>query len=471
MRRGLLAVALAAVASACVSPGNDLDAGATVPSILVPGPDEAAFRETQGREFDMVADRDDPSKVTAAYVIPRQDSNFPSWLALAKSSDGGRTWRTYPFCGDPATPAPSDVGCPFLGARLTSDPVLLQARDGTLLYLGVMLNAQDVTQFVARFDRDATKPSSVHVISRSAFNFVDGAQMIPAPYMVYYNGKANILEERARDVLHVVWAADLVGRDDGVPPTIGLPFWTTSRDGGRSWSRPVALTQEAFGDLDSIYAVGVEAFETLDGKLHAIWWESRSNALYQVTSSDGAGTFTAPRKIGPALARPSNAPVNSDNLTRPWTGVDLSGGPRHGTVYVLYDDLSLGDRDLYLLVSTDNATTWSPPTRVPTIPQGNGRDETMARLLVEPDGNISVLYPSWRKLERWSPYEMRLARSTDGAVTFADVRLSSGFSPLHNPGDYNDLVRTPDGVLAVWEDGRGGPAGTKWAFRSLIGLG
>ncbi|HLE47774.1 MAG TPA: sialidase family protein, partial [Candidatus Thermoplasmatota archaeon] len=269
---------LAIASAGCLSAREAKDEPVGAPSRLVPGPDEPAFKDTQGREFDMVADNQDPSKISLAYVIPRQDQNFPSWLALAKSPDGGRTWKTYPFCGDPMRPSPADAAsCPFAGARLTSDPVLMQARDGTILYMGVMLNAQDVTQFVARYERDATKPTSVHVISRSAFNFVDGAQMIPAPYMVYYNGKANIMQERDRDTLHVVWAADVVGRDDGVPPTIGLPFWTTSRDGGRTWSKPVALSEDTFGEADALYAVGVQAFQTVDGKLHAIWWESRSN--------------------------------------------------------------------------------------------------------------------------------------------------------------------------------------------------
>jgi hypothetical protein len=464
MRVAPLAVVLL-FASGCLAAHPDVgNATKGVAPRIVAGPDHAAFKQTQGRELELVADRTDPSRLTIAYVIPRESPVSSSWLSIAKSRDGGATWTTRPFCGDPLVGAPKVGTCFFAGARLTSDPVLMQAADGTLLYVGVMLGATDVTQFVARFAPDAMEPTSVHVVSRSSLNMVDGAQMLPAPYQVYYNGKANLMQ--ARDgAIHLVWAADLFVDQTGT--TVGLPHWTTSRDGGRTWSRPVDLSDAKMGDPDAIYAVGVQAFQTLDGRLHAIWWESKSNALYQVDSDDGV-KFTAVRKIAPAMGRPPQAMVNSDNMTRPWLVVDGSSGPHAGSAYLLFDDLSLGDRDLYLLVSRDGATTWSAPQRLATVPERNGRDETMARPFIDRDGTLSILYPSWKHLERWSPYEMRLATSFDGARTFQDILLSSDFSPINNPGDYNDLDRTKDGLLAVWEDGRGGPDGTKWLFESLI---
>lgn len=464
-RTNLPILAALVLLAGCLSEVPDPNAPVTGRNVLAPGPDHRSFSETEAREFDVVADRNDPDHVSVAYVIPRVDEVSGSWLSFAKTRDGGQTWTIQPFCGDPLSPSPGLATCPFAGARITSDPVLVQLADGDLLYVGVMLNAADVTQFAARFPPDAMEPASVSVVSRSAFDFFEGAQMLPAPYEYYYNGKANLMQDES-GALHLVWAANLQGVDT-VEPVTGLPFWTTSTDGGRTWSTPIALSDSTFSDVGSMYAVGVEAFQTIDGRFHATWWESITNALYQVSSDDGK-RFTSVRRIAPALARPTQAAVDSDNLTRPWVGIDRSGGPWHGSVYLLFDDLSTGDRDLYFLISRDNATTWSKPVRLGTIPLGNGRDETMARLLLEPDGAISVLYPSWEHLERWSPYEMRLSRSIDGAATFQDVLLSSAFSPINNPGDYNDLDRTSQGILAIWEDGREGPSGTRWMFQSLI---
>jgi hypothetical protein len=433
---------------------------------LAPGPERKAF-DVQAREFDLVADRDDPSHLAMAFITPRADQVSPSWLAYASTHDAGETWEVRRLCGDPLDPqalVDGAVGCPFWGARLTSDPILMQLADGAFLYVGVALRADEVTLFASRYERNAMEPAWTTVVSRSAFNQVPGAQMLPAPYQVYYNGKPNVMQA-SDGRLHLVWAADLgVENDVGPMMTTGIPFVTTSADGGRTWSTPVKLVPETFADVGGIYAVGVEAFETGDGALHAVWWESWTNQLVQVSSGDGGATWSTPRSIAPIVGRPDDARVDSDNLTRPWVGVDRSGGPGDGTVYVLADDKSGGDRDLVLLRSTDDGKTWDVRTP-PGLPSRNGRDETMGRLLVEPTGAVAILYPSWDQVERLEPFDMHLARSIDGGETFQSVRLSADFSALRNPGDYNDLDAVPGGLLAIWEDGRGDG---RWPFQAFV---
>lgn len=454
VQRALLLVLAASLLGGCLGDRDENHPAATID--LHPGPDRRAFAGA-GREFDLAADRDDRDHLALAYIMPRDNAASPSWLAYATSGDGGATWETRPLCGDPLGPAAPDPACPFLGARLTSDPVLLQLDDGSFLYVGVALRADSVLQFAARYPRDALEPASVHTVSLSAFSFFPGAQQLPAPYQVYYNGKANVMQA-SDGRLHLVWAADFGPENDAGPQvTTGIPHIATSDDGGRTWSTPRKLVPEAFGDVGAIYAVGVEAFETLDGALHAVWWDSYTNALYQVTSDDGS-SFSAPRRIADVVGRPADARADSDNLTRLWTGVDRSGGPWHGSVYLLADDKSTGDRDLVLFTSRDGAQAWTEQ-RLPTD-TGEGRDETMARLLLEPGGAVSVLYPSWDKVERLSPSGVHLARSADGGQTWATARLSSDVNPHPNPGDYNDLDVLADGsVVAVWEDARDGVRG------------
>lgn len=437
--------------SGCLGDGTDNHRGDAME--LRPGPDHRAFRGA-GREFDLVADRDDPAHLSLAFIQPRDNTASPSWDAYAKSRDGGATWDMVPLCGDPLALAASDVGCPFLGARLTSDPVLLQLEDGSFLYVGVALRADSVLQFAIRYPRDSLQPESIHTVSLSAFSFVPGAQMLPAPYQAYYNGKANVMQA-SDGRIHLVWAADFGPENDvGPEVTTGLPHITSSDDGGRTWSTPLALSAEDFTAIGDLYAVGIDLVETLDGRLHAVWWDSYTNALFQVTSGDGGRSFAAPRRIADVVARPADARADSDNLTRLWMGVDRSSGPHRGSVYLLADDKSTGDRDLVLLTSRDGAQTWSLQ-RLPTD-TGEGRDETMARLLVEPSGALSVLYPSWDKVERLSPSTMHLARSIDGGTTWATAQLSSGPNPHPNPGDYNDLDVADGGLVAIWEDARDG---------------
>jgi hypothetical protein len=463
-----LAAVVGALCAGCLS-GDEAHEGLAGRdrNALAPGLDHRAFEATQARELDLVSDRADPSHLSLAYIVPRVDPAFPSWLAFAKSRDAGQTWETSMLCGDPLEPElPDDLACPFHRARLTSDPVLLQLHDGAFLYVGVALHATEVALFAARFAPEALEPEWITLVARSAFDFFEGAQQLPAPYMAYYNGKPNVMQDSS-DALHIAWAADL-GADVDPPGNTGLPFWTTSLDGGQTWSMPSSLVPQTFTDAGSMYAVGIEAFETVDGALHAVWWDSRSNTLLQVTSSDGGATFTPPRAFASVVGRTRDAPVDSNNLTRIWTGVDRSGGPWHGSVYLLADDKSDGQRDLVLLVSRDNGASWSSPVTPQGLPRDNGRDETMARLLVEPNGAVSILYPSWHDRERWSDSDMHLARSVDGGATFTSVQLSSEPNPFDNPGDYNDLDVVPGGVLAVWEDSRGGAPGERWAWTSTI---
>lgn len=435
------------------------------------GTDHPAFTDMQAREFDVVTDPDDPDNVTMGFMIPKPHLADLFWSGLARSHDGGETWDVRRFCGDPEVQGerPDAAGCPFAGAAGVGDPVVLRLQDGTVLYVGVMLRADSVVLFAARFPPGAMEPESVHVVARSGYNFVDGAHALPTPYAVYYNGKANLLLDRDGETIHLVWAVNLLAGEAGAS-NVALPMWTTSTDGGRTWSTPVGLSDHSFGDPDGPFAVGVDAFQTRDGKLHAIWWDGRTNAIYQVTSEDGAETFTSPRKIADVPARPENAPVNFGNLTRPWVGVDRSGGPRDGHAYILFDDLRNGHRDEFLIRSTDDAASWSQPVRV-SHASAPPRNETHGRLLVEETGAISVLYSSFEGEDDHSRNHAYLARSTDGGRTFDHLRLSSAPSPLRNIGDYNDLWRDGDEIVAVWEDGREGSETTRWAFTARASTG
>src|SRR5687768_18041913 len=103
---------------------------------LVAGPERRSF-DVQSREFDLVADRDDRSHLAMAFITPRADQVSPSWLAYATTHDAGETWEVRRLCGDPLDPtglAAGAVGCPQAGARLTSDPILMQLADGAFLY-------------------------------------------------------------------------------------------------------------------------------------------------------------------------------------------------------------------------------------------------------------------------------------------------------------------------------------------------
>lgn len=463
----LVAVLVAAMLAGCSANEPPTDEPPEDPVEVV---DRLAFEDAwEAREFDVVSDPRDPDRLTMGFMIPRPDPRL-FWLGIARSDDGGGNWTLAHFCGDPEEQADGVdvVDCPFAGAAALGDPALEVLHDGTVVYVGVMVDGYDVAQFAARFRPGEMEPESVTIIARSAFDQVDGAHMLPAPLRVYYNGKANVMQEPDTDRIHAVWAVDLRFEETGLPNT-ALPVWTHSDDGGRSWSQPERISGHGFGDIDAPFAVGADIIKSHDGRLHVTWWDGKTNTLQQVTSPDAGDRWHGPRDIADAQGRPEGGPVDFYNVTRPWLEIAPSG-PDAGDLVIVYDHIGDGDRDVMLVRSQDDGLTWSEPVLVSHLGARDRQDETLPRAVFEPSGTLSVLYVTYDGQWRTSGHRMHLARSVDGGSTFDHVEVSSGGSPLQNVGDYNALAVTRDDLVMVWEDGRGGPSGSHRAWQASVPL-
>ena len=108
----------------------------------------------------------------------------------------------------------------------------------------------------------------------------------------------------------------------------------------------------------------------------------------------------------------------------PVTAVDHSEGPHRGNIYVNWVDERNGDKDVFIITSSDQGETWSSPIRVNDDEVGNGKDQFFTWMAVDPtDGSINVAFYDRRQCEGTGT-RLTLARSIDGGQSFKNFALS-----------------------------------------------
>jgi hypothetical protein len=220
-------------------------------------------------------------------------------------------------------------------------------------------------------------------------------------------------------------------------------IFVRSRDGGDSWSGARVL---------GVHEGRFEHHETVgpDGTLYVLLGEQRGDAheLRLLVSRDGGGTFDEPRLVVRAEARIFGAA----NFPRAG-GIPLVGAGPDGRLFVVWCDDRNGDFDVFALSSGDGGASWTEPVRVNDDRPGNGRDQLMHWLAVDPvDGAVYVLFYD----RRGDPANIRagvtLARSEDDGRTFANHAWDPGdFDPTRAClGEYLGLGAAGGRVYAAW---------------------
>lgn len=436
------------------------------------------------REIDVATDPNHPDRLAVGLIVSmpsvrnRAPHDWPFWDGLATTQDGGTAWKftTLPgWHGDP-----NRALTPWPGAVFLTDPVVLFLQDGTLLYSGLAVESNAVTMFVSRYAPGSLVPQSTSIVVRSAITSTANAhQLHLGPPFTLYNDKQQLFEDSATGDLFVSW----MWRTDFVPPgQRAQPMLSKSTDGGRTWSGPVPLYRDGhIDDTDGGMHMGAWPFVTLDGKLHAIWWDNKAKKLFQVDSPDRGASFGPPRVVADAPTT-FGSPGGVIQLGIPSIDVDRSGGPFHGSVYVTWEDRRHGDRDVFVTYSRDNATSWSEPVRVNDDEAKNGKDQFLPQLTVEPSGAVTVLFMDRRNDPDNKVFLAYLGRSMDGGQTFANYPIASkptdpalvengdeATDPLGRTrlGDYNGVAYNRDGPVAVWQDGRDATAATHFSAAYL----
>lgn len=164
---------------------------------------------------------------------------------------------------------------------------------------------------------------------------------------------------------------------------IGRLVTATSRDGGLTWTAPVASTPEFQGESLN----GVQPVVRPDGKLVVVY--AAQAELQQSLSTDGGASFSAPTTVAGIQFRDM-----AGMRASPFPSVEVDAA---GRIYAAWTDCGLRARcngDDILFVSSGDGRRWSTPVRAPTGARQAGHGYFTPGLAADPvtPGHIGIVY-------------------------------------------------------------------------------
>ena len=245
-----------------------------------------------------------------------------------------------------------------------------------------------------------------------------------------------------------------------------------STDGGETWGAPVNISSAVnSGSHDQ----GVNIQTGPNGEVYVTWaiydsWPSDETALGFAKSTDGGLTFSPAVRAIENIKGVRNSGAGKANRAAsfPSMAVDISGGSNSGTIYIVWNNIGVpgvnsgGDRDIYLIKSSDEGETWSDPIRVNQDPEEETNVQYMPWISCDPvTGALSVIFYDDRNVGG-NQVETFLAVSMDGGESWEDFKISDvAFTPAGIPGladnymgDYIGVTSYNSYVYPVWTDSR-----------------
>ena len=191
------------------------------------------------------------------------------------------------------------------------------------------------------------------------------------------------------------------------------PYW--SEDGGRTWQpseRPSLVSSKATYDGQGDPVVAFDRTGTAYlVTLVKVGTEYERSGIMLWRSTDGGRTWGAPR---PVVERQREYFDDKE-----WIGIDTSGGPRDGTIYLAWlrtaSTTDASGAAFIFTRSTDGGLSWSPEK---VMPAGGGQQFAMG-----PNGEIHIIYAVGGR-------HMKSITSTDGGETFSEpVPITTLYGP------------------------------------------
>jgi hypothetical protein len=147
---------------------------------------------------------------------------------------------------------------------------------------------------------------------------------------------------------YVVWSDESPGNPD--------IFFTKSTDGGNTFSKPIKLTQSANNIIVDSEFPSIASFENNV----CLVWQENSTGFFDILlkkSTDGGNTFSD---------KPINLSKNKGNSSDPEVFSD-----EKNDIFVVWDDDSPGNADIFFTKSTDGGETFSKPVNLSNNTRGS----------------------------------------------------------------------------------------------------
>ncbi len=223
-----------------------------------------------------------------------------------------------------------------------------------------------------------------------------------------------------------------------------------STDDGKTWSQPIEI--DAHPGLprdDNGAAEGFDGVVSPDGKLYAIW--SQDNAIMLTTSRDGGKSFS---RVRPII---HTAPIMFaiQTLERANGFPQIAIDQKSKRLYITWSDYRNGDLDVFIATSDNGGRHWSAPVRVNDDPVHNGAEQFFQWMAVDPtDGSINVIFYDRRGDPQNRKQIVVLARSTDRGHTFNNYAWTD--NPFEASGvffgDYSGIAAYGGRVYGIWTE-------------------
>ena len=238
-----------------------------------------------------------------------------------------------------------------------------------------------------------------------------------------------------------------------------------STNNGVSYSSVINVSTPLSGH----YCQGVNGAIAPNGDAYICWGNPIAGSPYTgdyigfAKSTNGGANWTGSNNvydcndIRGTLPTKENIRVNGF----PWMGVDRTGGPRAGWIYIVTGEKNLApagsDPDIIMHRSSDNGTTWSAGIRVNQDPLNNGKIQFFPCIRVDEGGGVNIVYYDDRNTSSDSS-EVYVSRSTDGGNTWTDILVSdhrfkpkpiSGLAGGYQ-GDYIGITSGNNKVWPYW---------------------
>ncbi len=232
-----------------------------------------------------------------------------------------------------------------------------------------------------------------------------------------------------------------------------------STDDGQTWSKPVEIDRHpGLPRDDNGAAEGFAGTVGPDGRLYAVW--SQDDDIFFTTSRDGGKTFSKARSVI------HTAPIMFaiDTLDRANGFPQIAIDPHSRRLYVTWTDYRNGDLDVFSASSTDGGKKWSAPVRVNNDPIHNGADQFFQWLAVDPiDGSANVVFYDRRGDPKNRMQTVVLARSTDGGNSFQNYAWTTEPFEVGGVffGDYSGIAASGGRVYGVWTEQPAAPPAAK----------
>jgi hypothetical protein len=257
--------------------------------------------------------------------------------------------------------------------------------------------------------------------------------------------------------IYVVWDRQTYEAGDPGALLMSEVILVRSTDGGETWSEPRAISTH---DTE----LGLTTAVAHDGTVYVMVAEMRDGdwEIKVERSRDRGETFESLLPVARAILVPGHTGVSDvANFPRAWGCPVLAIDPRgSGRLFVVFGDHRNGDRDVFCTSSDNGGQTWTEPARVNDDPQGNGKDQTMQWLAVDPtDGAAYVIFYDRRADPDNLLATVTLARSTDAGHTWVNYAWTNTASdPMRAClGDYLGLAALDGRVYGAWPENAPAP--------------